>query len=132
MGVAAGALRRDAQDAFADSIHAIEDTFDSELLGLCSAFLVGHGVSEVSGSDVIVLRCVRNKITGDLFNDKVVISHVLVQGLNDPVTVEMHLAREVFLVACGVCIACDVQPFPRPFFAIMRRGKETRNPGFKL
>ena len=124
VGVALGALGGDAEDAFADGVDAVEDTFDSELLGLGSAFFIGHGVAKVSGGDDVVLSCVWEEVTGDLADDEVVVSHVGVDGIDDPVAVEMHLAREVFFVSGGVGVAGDVEPFAAPFFSVVGRGEE--------
>ena len=99
MSVALGALSRDSQNAFADGVHAIEEAFDSELLGLGSTFFVGHGVAEVSGGDFVILACVGEKVAGDLVDDELIVFHVAIEGLDNPVAVGVHLTREVFLVS---------------------------------
>ena len=54
--VALGALDRQAEDALADGVHAVEHRLHAELLGVDAAFLVDHRVAQEAGGDELVLR----------------------------------------------------------------------------
>ena len=71
--VALRALDGDAQNAFADGVHAVEHGFHSELLGVHAAFLVNHGIAQEARGDDLVLRGVRQQIARDLLDDELVI-----------------------------------------------------------
>ena len=124
VAVALGALHGETEDGFADGVHAVDDAFDAELFGIGATFLVGHGMTEEAGGDVVVLGGVGEEIAGDLADDEVVVGHVVVHGLHDPVAVEVHFAGEVLFVAGGIGVAGRVEPFAGPAFAEVGGGEE--------
>ena len=74
--VALRALDRQAENAFADAIHAIEHRVHAELFRIDAAFFVEHGVAQKAGGDDLVLRRVRQLVARDLFDDKLVVRQV--------------------------------------------------------
>ena len=125
VGVALGALCGQAEHGFPNRVDAIEDAFDAELLGFCAAFLVGHRVAKETRGDVVVLICAWQQVTGDLFDDKLVVGQVCIDRAYDPVTVEMVLAGQIFFVAGGVSVSRGVQPLARPPLAEVLAGNQT-------
>ena len=47
--------------------------------------------------------------------------HIVVERLNDPVSVRPDLARVIVLIPVGVGVAGEVEPVPRPVLAVLRR-----------
>ena len=64
-------------------------------------------------------------IPGKLMLKKCVVRHVLIEGIDDPVTIPPGI-RPVFISfkAAGVRVADDVQPVPSPALAVLRAGEK--------
>ena len=120
MVVALRALDREAEHAFADGIHAIKHRLHAELLRVCAAFLVDHGVAEKAGGHNVVLRGVRQKIARELLGDELIVRQILIECLHHPIAVEPHVACLVFLKAVGISIARGVEPVATPLLAVVR------------
>ena len=71
--VALRTLNRQAEDALADGVHAVEHRFHAKLLGIDAPLLVGHRVAQKAGSHDLVLPRVRQQVAGDLLDDEVVV-----------------------------------------------------------
>ena len=122
--VALGALDGDAEDTFADGVHAVEHGLHAELLGVDAALFVDHRIAQEPGGDALVLGGVRQQVAGDLLDDELVVGQVVIEGVDDPVAVEPDDARGVLFVAVGIGVARGVQPDARPAFAVMGRGEQ--------
>ena len=59
-----------------------------------------------------------------MFDGELIKRHVVVDRLDDPVAVWPNRALAVFLIAVGVGITGEIQPFAGPAFAIARRGEQ--------
>ena len=92
MAVALCALDGQAEDAFADGVHAVEHRFHAELFGIDAAFLVDHRVAEEAGGDDVVLGRVRQQVAGELSDDEAVVRKVFVQRVDDPIAIGPNLA----------------------------------------
>ncbi len=57
--------------------------------------------------------------------DELVVRHVAIEGVDDPIAVEPDEARRVFFVAVGIGVAGGVEPDARPALAIVGRGEQT-------
>ena len=108
MGVALGTLGGNTKDSFAHGVNAIKDAFNSKLLGLGPTFFVGHGIPEISSCNAIILSWIWNEVASDLFNDEVIIRHVIINRFDNPVAVEVHLSRQVLFIARRVGVAGNV------------------------
>ena len=65
------------------------------------------------------------QVAGDLLADELVVRHVAVERVDDPVAVAVHLRdRVVGVVAGGVGVADDVEPVPAPPLAVGRRREQ--------
>ncbi len=125
MVMALRALDGDAEDAFADGLHAIEHGFHAELFGVDAAFLVDHGVAQEACGDDLVLGGVGKKIACDLVDDELVVGQVAVERVDHPVAIEPDGALLVLFVAVGIGVAGGVEPGAGPFFPVVRRFQET-------
>ena len=105
-----------AQHRFADAVDAVEHFDHSKLFCHNRAFFVDHAVSQKSCRDDLLLRRVRQQIASNLFDKKLVVGHVAIEGINHPVTPRPLLTRHIFLVAVGVGITSQIQPVSCPLF----------------
>ncbi len=78
--VALGALDGDAQNAFADGVHAVVHGLHAELLGIDSTLFVNHGIAQEAGGYNVVLGGVGQQVTGDLIDHELVVRQVAVEG----------------------------------------------------
>ena len=125
MVVALGALNGQAENAFADGVHPVEHRLHSELFGVDAALFIDHRVAqETRGHDLILSR-VRQQVTGDLFDDELVVRLVGVERVDHPVAVEPDRPLFVLLEPVGIGVARGVEPMTPPPFAVMRRGQQS-------
>ena len=72
----------------------------------------------------LILRRIGQQIAGDLFDEKLIVRHVRVESVHDPVAIHPHEARLVLLETVGVGVTCGVEPNAAPTFAEVGRGQE--------
>ena len=125
MIVALRALNGQPENTLADAIHAVEQSFHAELLGIDAAFLVQHRIAQKSGGDPIVLSGMRQLIAGDLFDDEAVVGQVTVERMNDPVAIRPDETRLVLFKSVRVGVTRGVEPMAPPTLAVMRRIQQT-------
>ena len=124
MRVALGALERESNGRFSEGVDAVENAFEAELLDDDGAFFVDHAVAHESAGDELVLGAVGDEIAGELFDQKLVIGHVGVERIDDPVAIDPLFARLVLFETIGVSVARDIEPLAGPFFAEGRSAHE--------
>ena len=113
-----GALGRQPEHRFAEAVDAVEHLDHPEFLRDDRSFLVDRAIAQEARGDDLLLRCIRQKITGDLLHDELVVGHVAVERSDHPVAPDPHLATMIFFVAVGIGIAGEVEPVPCPLLAI--------------
>ena len=86
-----------------------------------AAFSVAPMIPVEAGRDFLVERGVGQQVTGDLLDGEAIEGHVLIKGVDHPVTPSPHGSLAVSLIAVGVGIAGRVQPANRHPLAIARR-----------
>ncbi len=65
-------------------------------------------------------------VASQLHADKCVIWHILIQGMDDPVTIMPRMiTRLIVFESIALAEMRGIQPVPPPAFAIMRRGKQS-------
>ncbi len=123
--VALGALNGQTEDALADGVHAVEHRFHAELLRIDAALFVNHGVAQEARRYSLILSWRSGKqIAGQLFDDELIVGQIAVEGVDDPIAIEPHLPRFVFLEAVAIGVASGVEPVPAPAFAVVRAGQQ--------
>ena len=123
--VALRALDRETKHALADGVHAIKQRLHAELFGINAAFLVDHRVAEKTSGNDVVLGGVREEVARELLGDELVVRQIVVEGFHNPIAIERHVARLVFLEAIGVGVTRGIEPVASPLLAIMRRREQT-------
>ena len=69
-------------------------------------------------------RRARQHVAGDLLDRELVERQVAVERVDHPVAILPDAAPVVFLVSVRVGVAREIQPRPRPPFAVVRRGQQ--------
>ena len=65
----------------------------------------------------MVLRRVGQKIPSELFDQELVVGHVVVQGVDNPFPIDPLVPHFVLFEPVRIGIASEVEPVPGPFFA---------------
>ena len=124
MRVALGAVERQAHPSGPRDGDAIDHGVEAVLVGIRAAFFVEHRVAMEAGGDEIVGRGIGQEVARELPDAELVVRHVRVQGLHDPVAVGPDRAGAILLEAVGVGVAGEVQPAARPAFAVAGRSHQ--------
>ena len=122
--VAGSTARREAEPDATHGVHAVSGVDRVVFLGNRAALASGREAAQETGGDAVILRGTGQEVAGDLFDDKLIVRHVRVHRGDHPVAVEMVVAWQVFLVACGICIAGGIEPLARPALAEVRACQE--------
>ncbi len=95
-----------------------------ELFIVGAPFVVVHGVPVERGRDQLVYGRVGQQVARQLLDGELIVGHVLVERLDHPIAVRPHTAAQVFFIALGIGIACQIKPPARPFFTKSGLGQE--------
>ena len=125
MVVATGAIEGEAEPDSRRGLDAVEDVFDARFLGDATALAVEHVVAVETARDFLRLGGVGDEIAGELLDGELVVRHVRVEGVHDPIAPRPHGALGVALEAVGVRVAGEIEPFPRPALAETRGGEQS-------
>ena len=90
-----------------------------------TALVAGHDIAVESGGDFLVDGAVGDEVTGELFGGELIEGHAGVEGLDDPFAPEPHVAEGVVVIAAGVAVACEVEPWDGHAFAEVGGSEET-------
>jgi hypothetical protein len=67
-----------------------------------------------------------DQITGDLFPKKLIVGHVAIERVDDPIAILVRLRHGIIRrVAARVGIAHDIEPVPTPAFPVAGRCEQT-------
>jgi len=122
--VALAAIDGEAEERFAQGVHAIDERLDAKLFGLDAAFLIEHGVAEEASGDALIPGGAGQEIAGELFDGELIEGHVFVEGIDDPIAVRPDGTGFVLFVAVAVGVTGDVEPMAGPALAVMGRSEE--------
>ena len=86
---------------------------------------MGSGDQKTGGSNCVDVVRIKD-ITGQLQSDEFIIRQVTIQSVDHPVSIRPEVvARFVVFEAVAFAKSSDIQPVPRPAFAIVRRRQQT-------
>ena len=123
--VAARAADREAQPHGAERLHAIHAGLDAELLLIRAAFGVRERLPMKRGGHDLLLRGLRQQITGDLLDGELIKGHVVIDRADDPVAVAPRIRPSAILfITIAVRVARHVQPVAAPAFAVAFGGQQ--------
>ena len=94
----------------------------AELLDVDSVLSVCNGVALKSSRHLLLNSCVRQQVTGNLFQEELVERHVAIQRVDHPMAITPCMwSYVVLLVTIAVGVAGQIEPVPSPLFPIMLR-----------
>ena len=99
-------------------IDAIDDGDIAELLVVGAALVIRQSVAMEGRRDQLLLGRLGQQIAGNLFERELVERFVRVEGLDDVIAIQPDRPGRVVRVAGRVRVARQVQPQPRPMFAV--------------
>ncbi len=111
MAVALRALRRESKGHLADTVHAVKQLNHSKLLGDDCPFFIDHAVSQKACGNNLVLSHLRQQVSGDLFDQELIVGQILIQGPNDPIPPDPLVAA--IPVGPGLVLAAESRPIAR-------------------
>ena len=79
---------------------------------------VGTVVAVEAGDDDLIAGGVGEEIAGQLIDGELVIGHVGVEGVDDPIAPAPHFARAIGLIAVGIAVAGGFHPAEGHAFAV--------------
>ena len=96
-----------------------------------AALTIDHMIAVKTGGQHLLLSCIRQQITGDLFHGKIVIRLISIEGANHPVTPWPHSTFTVPLIPIAIGIPCGLEPIPSHTLTITRRSQKPIDHCFK-
>ena len=128
--VALGAAERQAEDGFAERFHAIDVVVGEILFGNRAALVRVHVVALEAGGDELGLGAIGQQVAGELLAEELVVGHIRVERVDDPVAPEPHVPAAVDREAVRVGIAGGVEPDEGHAFAEVRAGEQAVDEAF--
>ena len=84
-------------------------------------FAIRERVAEESRGDFLLLSGVRQLVTGNLLDYKLVVGHVAIDRVNHPLAVPPSPgALEILFVAIAIGVMRQIEPIARPLFSVVR------------
>ena len=109
-----------AHQRFPGGVHAVEYGGSAEFLIVGSSLIVGHRVAVEGGGEKLVVGRVGEEVAGQLFRNKLIIRFIVVERLNQPITISPNAPDIIPFIAFGVGITGEVHPWSGPTFTIVR------------
>ena len=123
--VALRAGERRAEPDGGGRVRAIDENFVQRFLGIDAALFVGHRVAMEPARDFLIDGGVRQHVARDLLDRESIERQVAIEGVDDPVAVLPDRAAVVLFVSVRVGVPRQVQPGPRPPFAVVGRCEQS-------
>ena len=95
---------------------AIHHCCYTKLLIICATLIIGECEPMKGGGNSVILCGAGQQITSEHSLRELVIGHVAVPCINEPIPESPHFTARVFFISLGVCIASKVKPDARPSF----------------
>jgi hypothetical protein len=122
--VAAGAGHGQPEERGARGVDAIEDVLNARFLRDAAALAVVGVIAVKRRRQPLIARRIGQQVAGQLPGGELVVRQVRIQCPHDPIAPRPHRARRVSLVAVGVRVARQIEPFPDHVLAVARAGEE--------
>jgi len=126
--VASGAADGQAEHGFSDGVEGV--VHDEVEVGVLRVFEAAGQGDKAGGDDTLpetffgIFEC--EDVAGDLFDDELVVGHVVIEGVDDVVAVLVCFGDgHVGAVAGGIGVASEVEPMASPALAVILRGEES-------
>ena len=96
----------------------------SKLQRINSAFFVEHRISMKATGNFLRDGRIGKHIARQLFNRKLIEGHVLIERIDNPVSIGPNGSGSVFFITVGVGISRQIQPDSSPAFSIFRTSQK--------
>ena len=124
MVVALSTLQAEPHPDHRGRLHAVDGVLDTVLFGDGSPFIRRRVVPIETGRDFLIVRRVRDEVSGKLLNRKLVERLVRVVSRDDPVAPRPHVAWPVRVKDAGITVPGRVHPHKRHPLAEWLRGQQ--------
>ena len=105
-------------------IHSVEQNHKALLLGNGPTLSVVQMVAIETAGYFLVRAGIRQKISSELPNGKLIKWHVLIKGIHHPVPPYPLIGFSIKLKTIAIGIAGGIQPFHSHSFTVMRAGQQ--------
>ena len=122
--VAGGATDRETEKDAADGLRPVLRVDRLVFLRNDTTLIRSDVVALKSSRHELVKRWIRQQVAGNLLHRELVERLVLVQRLDDPVTIGVHLAVVVDVDPMGITVARRIKPVARPMLAPVHGGEQ--------
>ena len=125
--VALGTLHGQAHEYRRNRVDLVGDIGDAVFLGDRATLVRVHAVAQKAGCQPRLIRRIWKQVPGQLFDNELVVRHVLVVRVDHPFTPEPHVSVVIDRKAIRIRIPRRVEPGQGHALSEMRRGKQTIN-----
>ena len=125
MSVTLGTTKGQSQPCRGGRAHAIGHRVEAELQRIDSPFFVKHRISMKPRRDTLIDGRAGKHVTSQLLDRKLIVRHIGVDRVDDPVAVRPDRSLSIFFIAIRIRIASQIEPFATPAFSVMRRSQQS-------
>ena len=86
-------------------VDSVDNRFIPKLLRVDTAFLVVHRIAVEASRDELIQCGIRQQVSGDLLDRKLIERHIGIEGSDDPVSIRPDRPWTVLFVTIGVGVA---------------------------
>ena len=123
MIMALGTFHSQSHPDIPGGFYSIHDIFDPEFLSNSSPLIGGGMVAIKTGGDFLIIRGIREKISGQLLDRKLVEGHIVLICVQDPVPPRPHISGSIIMKDGSVSVTGRVHPNKGHTFSISMGGK---------
>ena len=106
-------------------IRAVDERFPIGFFLIDATFLVEHGIAVEASCYLLFHAGIGQKVSRDLFDRELIVRHVAIERLYDPIPILPDCAAAVRFISIRVGVARQVEPRPGPALSVVRRRKES-------
>ena len=123
MIMALGTFHSQSHPDVPSGFYPIHDIFNSEFLSNNPPLIGGGMVTIKTGGDFLIIGGIREKISGQLLDRKLVEGHIVLIRVQDPVPPGPHVSGAIIMKDGSVSVPGRIHPDQGHAFSISIRGK---------
>ena len=123
MIMALGAFHSQPHPDIPGGFYPIHHIFNPEFLSNDSSLIGGGMVAIKTGGDFLIIRGIREKISGQLLDRKLVEGHIVLVCIQDPVSPGPHISGAIIMKDGSVSVTGRIHPDKGHAFSISIGGK---------
>ena len=118
MTVALGAFHSSSQPSRTRGVNPVKHLIYAILLGMHARFHIACGGTVKTGGNLLIDGCIGEQVTSNLLDGKLVKGHILIDGIDHPVTKCPAVSELVRLKPVGISISRKIEPLSCPVLTI--------------